>query len=82
MQKSENSSSDIFAKSINLIHKCRREKISTLLLFNTLRLIDKGLIKNLEDLNDYLEERIDSYPKYIQDAEKIKKILEESYILS
>ena len=82
MLKSRNPSSDIFAKSINMIHKCRREKISTLLLFNKLRLIDKGFIKNLGDLNNYLKDRIDSYPKYIHDAEKIKKILEENYILS
>ncbi len=80
MQKSDNSY--FFAKSINLIHRCRREKISLLLLLNTLRLIDKGQIKKMDDLNNYLEDRTDSYPKYIQDAEKIKKMLEESYILS
>lgn len=82
MQKSDNYSSYISAKSINLIHKCRREKISVLLLLNTLRLIDIGQIKKMDDLNNYLEDRTDSYPKYIQDAEKIKRILKESYILS
>ena len=73
MQKSDNYSSYISANSINLIHKCRREKISVLLLLNTLRLIDKGQIKKMDDLNNYLEDRIDSYPKYTQDAEKIKR---------
>jgi len=82
MQKSDNFSSYISAMSINLIHRCRREKISVLLLLNTLRLIDKGQIKKMDDLNNYLEDRIDSYPKYIQDAEKIKRMLKESYILS
>lgn len=81
MQKSDNLSSYISAKSINLIRRCRREKISVLLLLNTLRLIDKGQIKKMGDLNNYLEDRIDSYPKYIQDAEKIKRMLKESYIL-
>ncbi|GAI77834.1 unnamed protein product [marine sediment metagenome] len=82
MLKSTNASSYISALSINMIHRCKREKISVLLLLNTIRLIDKGQIKKMEDLDNYLKDRIDSYPKYILDTEKIKKMLEESYILS
>ncbi len=71
--------SRIFQKSIPLIHRCMREKVSISLLLSTLKLMDMGLIKEAEDLNSFLEKRIEINPNRIHDVEKIRGMILNNY---
>ncbi len=71
--------SRIFEKSIPLIHRCMKEKVSISLLLSTLKLMNMGLIKEVEDLNSFLEKRIELNPNRLQDAEKIKGMIVHRY---
>jgi len=71
--------SRILQKSIPLIRRCMREKVSISLLLSTLKLMDMGLIKEVEDLNSFLEKRIEINPNRLYDVEKIKGMILNSY---
>ncbi|MCK4972238.1 MAG: hypothetical protein KAS52_02895 [Candidatus Heimdallarchaeota archaeon] len=71
--------SRIFEKSIPLIRRCMKEKVSISLLLSTLKLMDMGLIKEVEDLNSFLEKRIEINPNRIHDVEKIKGMIVNRY---
>ena len=80
METSDNiRESMIFAKSIPLIRRCMREKISVSLLLSTLKLMDMGLIKEVEDLDNFMEKRIEINPNRINDVEKIRSMIAASY---
>ncbi|MHA1217514.1 MAG: hypothetical protein ACTSSN_09325 [Candidatus Heimdallarchaeaceae archaeon] len=69
----------VFEKSIPLIHKCLKDRVSITLLLSTLKLMERGYIKGEEDLDSFMERRIELNPKYIEDAEKVKELILESY---
>ena len=69
----------VFEKSIPLIHKCLRDRVSITLLLSTLKLIERGYIKGEKDLDSFMEKRKELNPKYIEDAEKVKELILESY---
>ena len=69
----------VFEKSIPLIHKCLKDRISITLLLSTLKLVERGYIKGEEDLDSFMEKRIEINPKYTNDAEKVKELILESY---
>ena len=71
--------SRIFEKSIPLIRMCMKEKVSISLLLSTLKLMNMGLIKEVEDLNSFLEKRIELNPNRIHDVEKIKGMIVHRY---
>lgn len=71
--------SKIFEKSIPLIHRCMSEKVSISLLLSTLKLMDMGLIKEVEDLNSFMEKRVEINPNRLQDVEKIRGMILNSY---
>ena len=69
----------VFEKSIPLIHKCLKDRVSITLLLSTLKLIERGYIKEEEDLNEFMKRRKEINPKYSEDAEKIKELILDSY---
>ncbi len=69
----------VFEKSIPLIHKCLRDRVSITLLLSTLKLMERGYIKGEKDLDSFMEKRIELNPRYIEDAEKVKELILESY---
>lgn len=71
--------SRIFENSIPLIHRCMKEKVSISLLLSTLKLMDMGLIKEVEDLDSFMEKRVEINPNRLQDVEKIKSMILTRY---
>ncbi len=71
--------SRIFEKSIPLIRRCMKEKVSISLLLSTLKLMDMGLIKEVEDLNSFMEKRIEINPNRLHDVERIKGMILNNY---
>ncbi|MCE7748898.1 MAG: hypothetical protein GPJ51_10895 [Candidatus Heimdallarchaeota archaeon] len=69
----------VFEKSIPLIHKCLKDRVSITLLLSTLKLMERGYIKGEEDLDSFMEKRKELNPKYTEDAEKVKELILESY---
>ncbi|MBY9001247.1 MAG: hypothetical protein KGD64_10055 [Candidatus Heimdallarchaeota archaeon] len=55
------------------------EKVSISLLLSTLKLMDMGLIKEVEDLNSFMEKRVEINPNRLQDVEKIRRMILNSY---
>ncbi len=71
--------SRIFEKSIPLIRRCMKEKVSISLLLSTLKLMDMGLIKEVEELNTFMDQRVEINPNRLQDVEKIKGMILNNY---
>ena len=71
--------SRIFEKSIPLIRRCMKEKVSISLLLSTLKLMDMGLIKEVEDLNSFMKKRVEINPNRLQDVEKIRSMILNNY---
>ncbi len=69
----------IFRKSLPLINECLKEKISITLLLSTLQLMDRGLIKEEEDLESFLRNRKELNPQKSYDVERIKEMILKSY---
>jgi hypothetical protein len=69
----------VFEKSIPLIHKCLKDRVSITLLLSTLKLIERGYIKEEKDLESFMQKRTEINPKYTEDAEKVKELILESY---
>jgi len=69
----------VFEKSIPLIHKCLKDRVSITLLLSTLKLIERGYIKEEKDLETFMQKRKEINPKYTEDAEKVKELILESY---
>ena len=69
----------VFEKSIPLIHKCLKDRVSITLLLSTLKLIERGYIKEEKDLEIFMQKRKEINPKYTEDAEKVKELILESY---
>lgn len=69
----------VFEKSIPLIHKCLKDRVSITLLLSTLKLMERGYIKGEEDLDSFMEKRKELNPKYTEDAKKVKELILESY---
>jgi hypothetical protein len=69
----------VFERSIPLIHQCLRDKVSVTLLLSTLKLLERGYIKEVEDLDTFLQRRKDINPKYSEDVEIIKEMILQSY---
>lgn len=70
---------DVFERSIPLIHKCIRDKVSVTLLLSTLKLLERGYIKEIEDLDSFMQRRKEINPKYSNDIEKVKEMILQSY---
>lgn len=68
-------------KIIPLISHCKEERISITLLFNSLRLIDKGFIKKQSELHSYLTRRAKYEPGIRKDIEKVETVLVENEII-
>ena len=77
--KSNMYTSSIFERSLPLIRKCREENISIDLLMTTLRLIDRGILKNQQDIDFYLSKRAKNSPLYQSQAQKIKEMIVSSF---
>ncbi|MHA1738004.1 MAG: hypothetical protein ACTSWD_05405 [Candidatus Heimdallarchaeota archaeon] len=56
-----------------------KEKVSISLLLSTLKLMDMGLIKEVEDLDSFMEKRVEINPNRLQDVEKIKSMILTRY---
>lgn len=69
----------VFEKSIPLIHKCMNERVSITLLLSTLKLIERGLIKEADDLIKFMERRAELNPNRSQDAQRIRELILQSY---
>ncbi len=69
----------VFERSIPLIHKCLEDKISITLLLSTLKLLERGYIKEVEDLDSFMKRRKELNPRYTDDAEKVKEMILRSY---
>ncbi len=69
----------VFRKSLPLINECLKEKISITLLLSTLQLMDRGLIKEEEDLESFLRNRKELAPQKSYDVERIKEMILKSY---
>ena len=69
----------VFEKSIPLIHKCLEERISITMLLSTLKLMERGLIKEVEELNKFMKKRAELNPHRSHDAERIRELIETSY---
>ena len=67
-------------QAINLISKCRKNKLNVSLLITVLRLIDRGLIRHTDDLGKYLNKRVERSPRYNVDAKKIEEMLSSSIL--
>ncbi|MHA1687214.1 MAG: hypothetical protein ACTSYD_12550 [Candidatus Heimdallarchaeaceae archaeon] len=79
MNSNSNRFTSILERSLPLIRKCREENISIDLLITTLRLIDRGMLKNYQDIEFYLSKRAKNSPLYQVQAEKIKEMIASSF---
>jgi hypothetical protein len=62
-----------------LIHECLEERISITMLLSTLGLMERGLIKEVEDLNSFMKRRVELNPDRTHDAERIKELITSIY---
>ncbi|MHA1198572.1 MAG: hypothetical protein ACTSQF_04385 [Candidatus Heimdallarchaeaceae archaeon] len=69
----------VFERSIPLIHKCLEDKVSVTLLLSTLKLLERGYIKEIDDLDTFMDRRKELNPKYTDDVEKVKEMILKSY---
>jgi hypothetical protein len=69
----------VFERSIPLIHECLEERISITMLLSTLGLMERGLIKEVEDLNSFMKRRVELNPARSHDAERIKDLITKLY---
>ena len=69
----------VFERSIPLIHQCLKDKVSVTLLLSTLKLLERGYIKEEEDLDTFMNRRKEINTKYTDDVEKVKEMILESY---
>lgn len=71
----------LYTKSLSLVHRCQREKVSMSLLITVLNLIHQRLIKNRADLNKFLTMKARNYPIYDSQVEKVKEMIHDSFLL-
>lgn len=69
----------VFERSIPLIHECLEERISITMLLSTLGLMERGLIKEIEDLDSFMKRRAELNPERTHDAERIKELITRIY---
>jgi len=55
------------------------ERISITLLLSTLKLIERGLIKEADDLVKFMERRAEINPNRTHDAQRIREMILQSY---
>jgi hypothetical protein len=49
------------------------------MLLSTLKLMERGLIKEVEELNKFMKKRAELNPHRSHDAERIRELIETSY---
>jgi hypothetical protein len=69
----------VLERSIPLIHECLEERISITMLLSTLGLMERGLIKEVEDLDSFMKRRAELNPDRTRDAERIKELITKLY---
>ncbi len=69
----------VLERSIPLIHECLEERISITMLLSTLGLMERGLIKEVEDLDSFMKRRAELNPDRTHDAERIKELITRIY---
>ncbi len=71
----------LYSKSLSLVYKCQREKVSMSLLINVLNLMHQRLIKNRADLDKFLRMKARNYPIYDSQVDKVKEMIHDSFLL-